>query len=88
METGLAWIDRLGIEATSARNLIDHLDQAILAKAFRGELVPQEPNDEPASVVLERIKALQTRSVQKPKKERKKSGRPKKKSKGRRKRNS
>lgn len=33
------------------------LDQSILAKAFRGELVPQDPNDEPASVLLARIKA-------------------------------
>ncbi len=31
------------------------LDQSILAKAFRGELVPQDPNDEPASVLLYRI---------------------------------
>ncbi len=30
------------------------LDQAVLAKAFRGELVPQDPNDAPASVLLER----------------------------------
>ncbi len=29
----------------------------MLAKAFRGELVPQNPNDEPASVLLERIRA-------------------------------
>jgi type I restriction enzyme S subunit len=57
IQTALAWIDRLAFEATSARKLIDHLNQAILAKAFRGELVPQDPNDEPASVLLERIKA-------------------------------
>ena len=34
---------------------VDHLTQSVLAKAFRGELVPQDPNDEPASVLLERI---------------------------------
>jgi len=39
------------------RKLVDHLDQAILTKAVRGELVPQDPNDEPVSVLLERIRA-------------------------------
>lgn len=52
-----SWIDRLAAEATSARRLSDRLDQAVLAKAFRGELVPQDPADEPASVLLERIRA-------------------------------
>lgn len=31
------------------------LDRAVLAKAFRGELVPQDPNDEPADAMLARL---------------------------------
>jgi type I restriction enzyme, S subunit len=57
IESAFAWIDRLASETSSARKLIDHLDKAILAKAFRGELVPQDPNDEPAAMLLERISA-------------------------------
>jgi len=38
-----------------AQAFIDKLPQAILAKAFRGQLVPQDPTDEPASALLERI---------------------------------
>ena len=33
------------------------LRQSILKKAFSGQLVPQDPNDEPAAVLLERIRA-------------------------------
>jgi len=60
IENAFTWIDRLASEATSARKLIDRLDQAILAKAFRGELVPQDASDEPASVLLERMKAARS----------------------------
>ncbi len=38
---------------------LDTLDRAILAKAFRGELVPQDPRDEPADELLARVRADQ-----------------------------
>ncbi|WP_443693054.1 restriction endonuclease subunit S [Pseudomonas protegens] len=57
VEQLFAFADQLEAKVASAQNRIDHLTQSILAKAFRGELVPQDPNDEPASVLLERIKA-------------------------------
>jgi type I restriction enzyme, S subunit len=62
LETAFAWINRVTSDTTRARRLVDHLDQAVLAKALRGELVPQDPSDEPASVLLERIRADRTTS--------------------------
>jgi type I restriction enzyme S subunit len=35
---------------------LQQLNRSILAKAFRGDLVPQDPTDEPASVLLDRIR--------------------------------
>ena len=42
---------------TKAEELIEKYREALLQKAFRGELVKQDPNDEPASKLLERIRA-------------------------------
>jgi len=47
--------DRIEARHTAARAQAQRLSPLLLAKAFRGELVPQDPNDEPASVLLERI---------------------------------
>ena len=57
VEQLFAFADQLEAKVASAKSRIDHLTQSILAKAFRGELLPQDPNDEPASLLLERIKA-------------------------------
>ncbi|WP_327209531.1 restriction endonuclease subunit S [Rhizobium leguminosarum] len=57
VKSTLARADHLEAEAARARKLLDRLESALLAKAFRGELVPQDPMDEPASMLLERIGA-------------------------------
>jgi type I restriction enzyme, S subunit len=57
IEAAFARIDRLTAEAARAAHLLDRLDERLLAKAFRGELVDQDPADEPAEVLLARIRA-------------------------------
>ncbi|MBI5018222.1 MAG: restriction endonuclease subunit S [Deltaproteobacteria bacterium] len=57
VEALFANADRLEARYQAARAHVDRLTPALLAKAFRGDLVPQDPNDEPASVLLERIRA-------------------------------
>jgi type I restriction enzyme S subunit len=57
VESLFAYADRLEASYKAARAQVDRLTPALLAKAFRGELVPQDPNDEPASLLLERIRA-------------------------------
>jgi type I restriction enzyme S subunit len=49
----------LGFEIKEAGG--DKVTQLILAKAFRGELVEQDPNDEPAKVLLCRLKERKSR---------------------------
>ena len=50
------FLNPLETALVAADTRITPLVQSILAKAFRGELVPQNPDDEPASVLLERIR--------------------------------
>ena len=53
------------LKVTNEENyeLISKLRQSILQEAVQGKLVPQDPNDEPASVLLERIKEEKERLI-------------------------
>jgi type I restriction enzyme S subunit len=57
IDSAFAWLDRVASDHAAAAKFLPKLEAAILAKAFRGELVPQDPNEEPASILLERIQA-------------------------------
>jgi type I restriction enzyme S subunit len=57
--------DQIEARYAKAQAHVDKLTQSLLAKAFRGELVPQDPNDEPASALLARIRS-ETNGAKKP----------------------
>lgn len=57
VELLFAYADRLEARLQAAQSAAGRLTPALLAKAFRGELVPQDPNDEPASELLKRLMA-------------------------------
>ena len=66
IESAFGWLDRLANEHALAEKLLPKLDEAILAKAFRGKLVPQDPSDEPASTLLERVAAERAKRAASP----------------------
>lgn len=55
VEALFAQIDRIEARCTAIRTHTQRLAPQVLAKAFRGELVEQDPQDEPASVLLQRL---------------------------------
>jgi type I restriction enzyme S subunit len=64
VEQHFALADTLEKNLKNAKQKVDNLTQSILAKAFRGELVPQDPNDEPAEQLLARIKTARAEAEQ------------------------
>ena len=66
----LGLLSALADNAAEAAEKLERLEPSILAKVFRGELVPQDPADEPASTLLDRIRAEAAASPKKPKRRR------------------
>jgi type I restriction enzyme S subunit len=61
------------VRVTREQERTTELERATLAKAFRGELVPQDPNDESASELLKRIRAEREAVESKPARGRKRA---------------
>ena len=65
----LSLIENLDQTITTSLQQAEALRQSILKKAFSGQLVPQDPNDEPASELLARIRAERADTALKTKRE-------------------
>lgn len=64
IEQLFAFADQIEKSIGEAKKRADRIDQAILTKAFHGELISQDPNDEPASVLLERIQSEREKQLE------------------------
>ena len=52
-----ALADQREVRLVKARGQVYQLTPSLLARAFAGKLIPQDPTDEPAEKLLERIKS-------------------------------
>jgi len=57
-------IDQLETAVEHSLKRSERLRQSVLKRAFEGQLVPQDPSDEPAGVLLERIRAERSSAAQ------------------------
>ena len=63
IESKLSETDQLELALTTSLQQSEALRQSILKRAFSGQLVAQDPHDEPAAVLLERILAEKVKST-------------------------
>jgi type I restriction enzyme S subunit len=71
LESQFSVIDNLEKTIESGLLKSEALRQSILKKAFEGKLVPQDPNDEPASELLKRIQAEKKKYLEEQKQQKK-----------------
>ena len=62
VKASFALADQIEARFAKAKAQVDELTESLPARAFRGALVPQDPTDEPANVLLERIAGLNRRT--------------------------
>lgn len=63
VEGRFALADQIESRLERAQSRIRGITPSLLARAFAGQLVPQDPTDEPAEKLLERIKRAAGKSA-------------------------